>query len=315
MYNEDLKKRFIEEKTKSESTKQYAYALFNSFESDERGWGADLCTRDTNDLESAVNKMVGLRRNSRWTTLSILKEYVRFCIDEQVPGACDAMLHVEVNNLEKVRTHMVSGPVHLQKYLDVVFETESKETIDNIYRCFYWLAFAGIYEDDAFKVTTKDVVLDLMTINYEGESFPIYREAIPAFKNAIDLEVFSFSHPKYTKDSHKDRAPGELLIRGTKSSTCQANMRSIISSKGKKAVDDGLTEQHLSYSRIWLSGLFYRTYENERAGSGVDFTKAAVRSMQGKTYKNDENQRKRIIHDYNDDYQRWKEVFSYLNAK
>ena len=72
----------------------------------------------------------------------------------------------------------------------------------------------------------------------------------------------------------------------------------------------------LSYSRIWISGLFYRMYERERAGLPVDFSEAASRFMEGRTYKLEsgrntlESYQRRVAREYLLDYEYWKSTFS-----
>ena len=164
-------------------------------------------------------------------------------------------------------------------------------------------------------VKTEDVDLSQMLIRYKTTSVPIYREAIPAFKNAVTLTNFLYKHPNYTKPIRRDRVPGDTIMRGLKATTKTFTMRTTISKRNISAIEDGLTELQLSFYRVRMSGLFYRTYEMERAGIPVTFSEAALRVMDGKTYAL--SGREKIIHkqnrierDYFDDYQRWKLAFS-----
>ena len=91
MYNEELKTRFIRDYTGSLNTANVATTIFNAFEKYEQEWNADLCTKSAEELQPAVDEVVGLRTKSKWMTLIILKEYVKWCIAMQVPGACDGM--------------------------------------------------------------------------------------------------------------------------------------------------------------------------------------------------------------------------------
>ena len=309
MYNEELKSKFIRQYTQSISTAKHAVTIFNTFEPHEYNWGADLCTKNTADLQPIVNDLVGFRRRSRWMTLAILKEYVKWCLGTGVPGSCDGMLYVEICDLSKMRSHMVSGPLHLQRYLNSFLEKESEETVDNIYRCFYWLAYAGLFEEEAFLITVDDVELNSLTINYKGLGFPIYREAIPAFKNAVELTGFYYKHPKYSEIIWRDRAQGNTLLRGFRDNMKPLTVRALLSSRGAAAVKDGKTDQQLSYYRVWLSGLFYRMREAECAGFPVSFADATARFMEGKEYKNPKIQFTKIAKEYYEDYQRWKMAF------
>lgn len=233
----------------------------------------------------------------------------------RVPGACDGMLRITAAGLDKVKHQMVSSPFHLQQYLDAVFSKEEDEMLDNLYRCYYWMAYGGIQDDDVLSVKVSDVNFTEMCIQYGDTSAPIYREALPAFHNAVELTSFLYRHPNYAKPIRRDRIPGDTLIRGYRAITQTSNLRSNMSHLSADAIKQGKTELQLSFYRVWMSGLFYRMYERERAGMPVDFTGVAAALMAGKTYvikgrtKIEHRQRQRG-RDYMEDYQRWKLAFS-----
>ena len=116
MYNEELKIKFIREYTNSVNTAEVCHTIFNSFESYELEWGADLCTREADELQPVVDSLVGLRARSKWMRLIVLKDYVKWCIGMKVPGACDGMLKIETVGLDKVKHQTVASPLHLQRY-------------------------------------------------------------------------------------------------------------------------------------------------------------------------------------------------------
>ena len=315
MYNEDLKKRFVRDYTGSLNTANVAATVFNAVEKYETEWNADLCTRSTEELQPVIDEIVGLRSRSKWMTLTILKEYVKWCIAMKVPGACDGMLHIEAVGLDKVRHQMVSSPLHLQRFMDSIFDSESDETIDNIYRCYFWMAYGGIDEDDTILIRNEDVDFSEMIIRYKTISVPIYREALPAFRNAVNLTSFVYKHPNYSKTIRRDRVPGDTIMRGIKAVTKTFTMRATLSKRNIKAVEVGKTDMQLSFYRVRMSGLFYRIYEMERAGIAPNFSDAALRVMDGKTYslkgrEKIEHKQNRIERDYMEDYQRWKLAFS-----
>lgn len=315
MYNEDRKVRFIREYTGSLNTANVATTLFNALEEHEKLWGADLCTRSSEELQPVIDEIVGLRSKSKWMTLTILKEYVKWCIAMQVPGACDGMLQIKAVGLDKVKHQMVSGPLHLQKYLDDIFDPESDETIDNIYRCYFWMAYGGIDEEDTILIRNEQIDFSQMTIFYKTINIPIYREALPAFRNAVSLNSFLYKHPNYTKPVRRDRVPGDTLMRGIRATTKTFTMRTTLSKRNIKAIEDGMTDLQLSFYRVRMSGLFYRVYEMERAGIPASFSEAALRVMDGKTYalhgrEKLEHRQNKIERNYLEDYQRWKLAFS-----
>ena len=247
--------------------------------------------------------------------LTILKEYVKWCITMKVPGACDGMLQIKTVGLDKVKHQMVSSPLHLQKFLDDVFDPESEETLDNIYRCYFWMAYGGIAEKDTILIQNEQVDFGQMVIYYKTTNIPIYREALPALRNAVSLNSFLYKHPNYSKPVRRDRVPGNTLMRGIRATTKTFTMRTTLSKRNIKAIEDGLTDLQLSFYRVRMSGLFYRVYEMERAGIPTSFSEAALRVMDGKTYtlhgrEKLEHRQNKIERSYLEDYQRWKLAFS-----
>lgn len=318
MYNEELKTRFIREYTHSLSRADACVQAFNAIEPYEERWGADFCTRSTAELVPVIEQLVGFRARSRWQRIIIFQKYVKWCIANRVNGACDGMLHIENVGLGKVRTQMVANPMQLQMYLDVICEPESEQTTDNIYRCFYWMAYGGMEEETILRVKCSEVDFENMVIRVDGKEFEIYREAIPAFKNAATLTEFVYKHPNYPPDKRviRNRAVGDTLIRGIRSTTSAPALRVELSRRSKKFVEDGSTDKQLSHYRVWLSGLFYRMYQRELAGIPVDFSGEASRFMEGKTYKLDtgrntpEAKKRAVVNDYMQDYERWKAAFN-----
>lgn len=332
MFNEEQKTRFITGYTHSLNTANVAVTIFNATEKYELAWNADLCTKSSEELQPMFDEIAGLRAKSKWMSLTILREYVRWCITMGIPDACDGMLHIETVGLDKIRKQMVANPMHLQSYLDTMFEKESEETIDNLFRCYFWMAYGGIDEDDTILVKTEDVDFSKMIIRYKTTTVPIYREAVPAFRNAAMLTDFNYIHtqsPRY--EMRRDRIPGDTIMRGIKADAKILTMRTTISKRNIKAIKEGRMELQLSFYRVRMSGLFYRVYEMERADVPENpqsksanfsadarrniFSEAVRRTMSGKSYvlsgrETIEHKHNRLLKDYMEDYERWKLAFS-----
>jgi len=317
MYNEEQKKRFVAREPLRVNRMKIAEATFNAISKYEEEWQADLCTKSAEELQPVLDKVMPLRAGSQATQIEILRDYVKWCIDTGVPDACDGMLNVTIVGLGKIRTKMVSGPAQLQRHLDAVFDEEERGTIDNIYRCYCWMVFGGIDEKDTALIKVSDVSFREMYIRYKATSVPIYREALPAFYNAVEMKEFLYEHPNY-KPVWRERVPGDTLLRGIRSETSLNTLRTALYQKTNRAIEQGKTEQCLKFGAIWLSGLFYRMYEQERSGFPADFSEAAAERMEAETYhirsKNRAAALKKIqdrrAMAYMEDYQRWKLAFS-----
>lgn len=315
MYNEEQKQKFISDYTKSLHTAKVATVIFEAMSAYEKTYEKDLSAFSVEEMQPAMNNILGMRSGSKWMGITILREYVRWCGLNKIPDACDSINHVDLLGLDKIRLQMVSSPLQLQNYLNEIFDPEEKGSIDNIYRCFFWMGYAGIAEEDTLSITNEDVDLVNLTIKYKGDRLPIYREAIPAFKNAVELKSFLYEHPNYRKPISRDRVPGSSIMRGMKADMRIMTMRSTTSKRITEAFKEGKTKRQLSFYRVWISGLFYRMYELERAGIAVNFSEVALQEMEGKTYSLEgratlRQKQNRKIREYMTDYQRWKVAFS-----
>lgn len=328
MYNSELKNKFISEIDMSDSRRIYIQRLFTALEPFEEAYNTDVCAMDEKILKDVLGKVLGFKESSKRTGVLALKGYIKWCKNNDVEGVCDSIFNIKSISLDKMKHQMVANPYHLQKYLDFVFDKESECTADNVYRCYFWLAYAGLDEEDAVLVKDTDVDLTDMIIRYNGNDYPIYREALLTFKNCIELKEFNYIHPNQLRGK-RERIEGNLLLRrlkkagNTEMSESYYAIRPIVSKRIKIALKESENEEidenlrlKLSYSRVQLSGIFYTTYEAERAGNAVDFT-----PLVEKMIKKDDNymhlredlrRRKKtsIIRSYLKDYNNWKEIYT-----
>lgn len=316
MYNKDLKCEFIQQYTQSATAIQTCEAVFNVFEKYEEEMGADLCTLSVEQLQPIIDKALGNRIRGRMSKYAILKKYVEWCVSAGVEDATDNILKIDISGTEKMRMCSVANPLGLQLYCDSIFKPENKESIDNIYRCFLWLGYAGMLEQDIMNITVDDVDLSNMVVKYNGESYPIYSYALPAIKNCVMLKSFVYEHGGYKSAIYKRRVEGDKLIRGITGTYSLSTIRSEITRKSIKAGHENKHMPRLSYKRVFISGLFYRTFEREKAGIPVDFSDAVNKFVLGKKYdfssgkSNMKLKKSQILHDFEVDYERWKKAFS-----
>ena len=311
MYNNEVKERFISEFSTSESMRSSARRLFQAFEKYEKKWSADLCTRSAEDIQPILNDAVGMRENSKHLRMHILSSYIKWCTQNEITGATDSTENIEVSTEEKMRRQTVANPVHLQQYLDRVFRPESEKTVDNTWRCFYWLAFGGATEEEAFSTTVEDVQLNEMVVRYSnGKEILIYREAVPSFINCMELQSFTLYNPAHNDPlkNSRPRANGNILLRNATPTIDVKAFRVLLSKKSKRALDTKKTKLKLSHYRVWLSGSFYRIFEMERAGFPERSIKAEFKHL-GTAWKSGNKNNTKVVSDYRKDYECWKRIF------
>ena len=314
MYNAEQKTSFVQGFTDSVQMRAEALRVFNAFENLEESSGADLCTLDLDTVRPVFDKLAGLRDKSKHRPLYILQEYVRWCRSNGIPGVSDAFFQVTDIGVDKMKRQTVRNPRHLQSFFNAICDPESDRTFDNAVRAYYWLAYAGMQENDIVNVRASDVDILNMKVRFNGEEYPVYTEAIPAFRNCVKLKQFRSRHPNYTKEVFLDRVDGDQLLRGSRGVSQPNTMRAELSKRRRIALDAGKTELDLSYYRIWISGVFYRAYEDEQGGATVDFTKIASARHGDLDYKLDsgrrtqQSKRAELEREYRTDYERWKQT-------
>lgn len=316
MYNAEQKENFIREYSTSIPGRSSAVKFFRLTEPYEREYDLDICCWDLERLQPVMDRICGLRQTSVVSQRSMLRSYVKWCGESGVSGVTDAAFALPNPGLEKVRRQTLKNPRHLQAFLNAICDPESDETSDNNFRSYYWLAYAGMDSEEILRVRRDEVDFDRMLVRHGGSEYPLYREALPALRNAATLTAYLYRHPNYGADkiAYRDRVPGDLLMRGIKAVPSIAVMRVGLSRRNRRALDEGKTDLDLSYYRIWLSGVFYRMLEDELAGMPVDFVDFVNDRLGDFQYQlkpggnTQEYKRRKLAESYCADYERWKQT-------
>lgn len=301
MYNSELKAQFIRDYIGDNyNAQKVCVSIFNFTEINENAWGADICTRSVGELQPIFNYLNGVRASSFRRTI-ILHQYLKWCAANGIPGATKEYEKVKLPEVETMRERSVSSPSQVQYYLNALFDPENDMTVDNIYRCYYWLAFIGIDKEDAPKITVDNVDIGERKIYYDNNEYTIYKEALPAI--SICVKQNSFVKKGYGDDILLPRVPGKQLLRGVRAEFSNESFSVILSNRSGKSFKAGKTKKKMTYDRFWLSGLFCRTYSQEIAGDIVDFSDTATR------FHNSREQ-KRANANYAYEYEIWKATFN-----
>lgn len=312
MYNEAFKTNFIQQRNKSANDRTQCYRIFEKIEPFEEAWGADICTRSAEELKPVLELVCNAQ--SEWSRLYILKAYCKWCLNEiDYPNACDGIFHVKPSGLEETKKKMIANPLDLQRCLNAIFKPESDYTVDNVYRCFFWLAFSGLSEEDALDITTDEVNLTEMTIIHNGVEYELYRESFTSVRICTMSDYFKRQHPLYHAIIKKPRGDSKQLLRGFEDRMSTQTIRSVIS----QAIRRSESKRAISYSRVWLSGVFYRIHEDEVITGVPRFDGLLDDFMRGKEYKlgpgrsTPKTVRKEKLSIMTKRYERWKAAFNY----
>lgn len=308
MFNEELKNSFIQQYTDSKPTAEKVRRIFDIISKYEERWGEDICTKSADDLKTVIDNVLGLRSGPRLTNLSLLRKYSKWCMDNGVPNACDGLFQVKDEGVQRIRLSMVSSPKHLQECLDHAFPPESSFRIDNIYRCFFWMAFAGIDEKDSVLITANHIDSWNRVINFNDKEYPIYDEAVPVFRHLCSANSFLCDFSRYEKIV--PRVPGEQILRGVKSNKDldAATVSHMASRKLRIAYESAPDRMRLTYRSIELSGRFYRIHEEEQKSGSYRFDEALEAQIEENECLS-ASRKRGIKREYEIDFLRWKAAF------
>lgn len=304
MYDEERKMRFLDEEGRAPV---YWGSAFKTTAPYEEAAGLDLCELPLQVLQTMLDREFGARSISAKTAIVNIRLYIKWCDSKGYP-VCHDIDSVEIRMDQKMRRFMVASPQHLQSILDGVFRPVDSESIDCLYRCYLWMAFAGLGESDAVSVKTSEIDFVNMTIEYGGRSYELYREAAPAFHMACEATEFVYDHPSYTQ--RRSRYTGECLMRGIR--TAQVKVSTVTASIYKVFHDNGI---ETNFGRLRRSGIFYRAYEAERMGYPANFDDeiaARMEHIRG-DYRNSTEKKQAAAHELHDllaDYNYWKGAFA-----
>lgn len=327
MYNSSQKESFIRyfgsKQNASKDEVNILYKAFDWLNSFETEWECDLSSQHNDEeLKFMVDKLIKLRVRSE-DFLIVFRNYIRWCKQTKIKETSLALLDVVPNDILEIQYSTVSSPSQLQKYLSALFRPEIDHTVDNVYRTFLWLGFAGMEERDTYKLEEKHVNLDDEVIEYNGLEFPIYKEGIPAVKYCKEDKSFMYYNDNYVGGPiERYRYPSKQLLRGIRSEYTLENrmMRVQISKIQKSAFDNKQTAMRVSYFNVWRSGVFYREYilEKENHTHFKKFEDVAevmlrmgTRSYKGGESATEKQKFERIVRDLNRFYKRWKIAHGY----
>ena len=303
MYNEELKLRFI---TKPSGVPKRDWSIFDKIEPFEVKYGTDLCQFDRDMMQDLFDNSFGANHSTLRAIQTFIRRYCVWC-QEQGLEVKFSVNDINIDPKDKYRIGMVGSPKMLESYLNRRFNNVYNENFDTLGRCYVWCAYMGIPEKLVPTITVNDVDFRKREIHLDNKTYYLYKESIPAFKNACNLTYFLYQHPNYTKPIKRERFDNEYVFRGIKSPVLTTYaLRDTISKLFNAHSDFKIRYQH-----IFMSGIFDRMYRAELKRIKPDLHSIAVDLYDGKSTDqsriNSNLVRKRKA--LQDDYEGWKRVF------
>lgn len=330
MYNEERKTQFILAYTQDARNQKFCHQLFGKTGKFERESQCDIAQMTQTDAQRALNQICGASASSIRNTLTILRAYTKWCEEQGFP-VNDHLFSIEVSACDAVRADYVASPMHLARSLAVVFPEPEISNVQYLCRAYLWLAFMGLQENEAARVTAGDIDFDRMIITLTPSAWHTYRihsEAVHDIKMAATMQ--SIRSKVGRGYAVLDRHPGSEILRTTSDGKGIMDMvvktiRPSVSRAGKAARETASSDQgygagaclNPTYMHILQSGIFYRTYEEERLGITPGFTKYAELDVTSRIRDDGTRETRRKIDSAISDtrrrleqeYARWKNVY------
>jgi hypothetical protein len=310
LYNEDRKSAFIEQHSKNEQTQRFVKYVFASTLEYEKKYNLDVCQLPHEVILEIASNSFGFKHRSIQIALGVLLEYEGWCKSKGYEVVENIDEAVEISSTSpRMQTLMVASPYHLQTLLNKVFDPEDFDTVDILYRTYFWFAFAGIDELDAVELRVSDI--DLVKMLILGK-YEIYREGLQTLHKACFLKKFNPANYSTRKKTPKDRLVSEYVFRSTRSEKyTRDGIRTLIRREMMAANKYGYSF-FTTYDKIKLSGIFYREFERERIGIEPTLSEI-IEDKRQKGYKlfavrpNSAENKIRLENIY--DYNNWKKAF------
>lgn len=316
MYNEDLKHEFIRQTAKN--TDLYR-ATFRASAPFEQAAGKDLCMMTAEEAAPIADALCRskLRGDPRIRTLRAISDYYNWCFSNGVEGALpNPDLDRGALSDAVGKEFIIRSPAHLQRCMDAVFDPESEETIDNVYRCYLWAVYGGLEHDNAVVLKAENIDLHSLSAESLGQGCVLYPEALPSFRNCMQLRSFRYKHPHYSNVILKERIDSDYILRGTRGNAENVG-KSLRSDMNRRINKSGGASVKLNNTTVWFSGLYYRMYCDELAyGERPNMITFVLSTPQGKRATENNPQiktdLKQIIYDMafqlGKDYDNWKKA-------
>lgn len=269
MYNPEQKQDFLSHycnikngKTSMISRAEQALQRIGKYEQE---WGCDLCEQtNRSELQKAFDDIRGESSSYSSGQISVLRSYCKWAHDTGIVSKVPVFMEIKKPSPSKMVSKTISSPLDLQIHLNNVFDPEAKENMHNVYRAFFWLAFIGFTESQAFNILSTEVDLKSKTIQHDDLILDIYPEGLEAIKNCAKLNAFYFDNPKYSESvKTQGRVAGDLLLRGLRKNPGK-HLNSECSRLQTNALREGKITKQLNFKSVWRSGVFYNVFRQEQ---------------------------------------------------
>lgn len=287
MFNQEQKNRFLERQmasSDSSQTEKYHDMLvnyFNRLEPFEDDKNKDFAQMNKEEIYEILGKFLTGGKTYQKLTLSILTEYLRWAIENNLSFLRENVLvGFDIYGIDLTDTYantFLKDENDLIFQLDIVLSPINMDTIDNMYRCYLHLLFAGITPNEAIMLKEENIDCVNKKIKIEDRTIVISDYLLNLIKYILDMQEFTAIGVSKSGKEFQRKMPivrtGFLLENSVSNSekaqkSYRMKMKNIwgvtLSNKMAKCTKD------INQTNILMSGIYFRIFENEKVTGEIN---------------------------------------------
>lgn len=304
MYNENRKLLFMRDKRKRST---YIASIFELSEKIESKYDTDLCEFTEPMLRDLFDNCYGVLPRVSHNVRDNILLYHDWCLGQGY-ATCGDIANFKPDATATIRKTMVASPMHLEKELDRFLRPTKDGGTDNVFRCYFELAFLDFDKDEAMALTDSDFHPESMTIG-DDPGVLIPAEFFLNLKFCAESPTILEYRTRGEKPRVHQRPPHGPLMRTE--TILSLNTVGSALQKRKELADD---PPGIMFRTVRESGRMYRKYQESLAtGAPVNFEdeiREAVRqNCEGKFRSQINNYQSRMRRDLTAKFEDWKQAF------
>ncbi len=275
MFNESQKKDFLQylknEQKVSNNTLKRTEGYFNQTTEEETRLNKDLSLFSEAEYLSVLNK---ISRGGAVRTINIkniaFKRYMRWLIKNKLP--CNIKLHdikpSQFNLLPSFQTFYFRDPNHLVEITNQMFPAITENKMGNMYRAAIYLLYIGLDTGEIMKLMKDDFDFNESKITVGNKEFHIFPEFLRDLMYVWHQKYVRIETPMHWEYTFSDNR----FIRGRGDAIQWVSVRKGITRANYECRKNDPDFPILFERTIYLSGILYRMYLQEKSGQKIDMS-------------------------------------------
>lgn len=275
LYNEEQKNKYL--KGISEDNEKHVksvLSLFNNIAGIEDDLGLDFSQLDKENTIEVLAQISGRKKATKSWNISVLKDYNNFCkynmwTDD---NALEGVSYTDIDSSKAIRVETIPNIEYLRRVLEVGLpEINNDVSMNTIYRLYAYLLYSGLTEQEIVSITKDEAkVGNGDTIRYNGKEIyiqPFLKKVLNHVRSTDEIVWIK----GYGGVNYINLAPSNYLIGAVRALDNRlGNFKNIVSKVNKLYIKETGKYIRLSASRIYESGVFYRTLQSELDAGKID---------------------------------------------